>query len=119
FKPNTDDIREAPALSIIDALIKAGARVSAYDPEAMPNTKAIYGEAIHFAHSAYDTLQNADALIIATEWNEFRKPDFSVLRKSMKHHLIFDGRNLFDPEVIASEGFEYHSIGRLASGNKS
>ena len=119
FKPNTDDVREAPAYTIIDKLLEKGATISAYDPEAMPNTKAIYGEAIHFAHSAYDTLQDADALIIATEWNEFRKPDFSVLRKSMKHHLIFDGRNLFDPEVIASEGFEYHSIGRLASGNKS
>lgn len=116
FKPNTDDVREAPAYTIIDRLLEKGAHISAYDPEAIPNTKTIYGDSIQFASSAYGTLQDADVLIIATEWNEFRKPDFAVLRKTMKHHLIFDGRNLFDPEIIASEGFEYHSIGRLASG---
>lgn len=116
FKPNTDDVREAPAYTIIDRLLEVGANISAYDPEAMPNTKSIYGDAIHYANSAYDTLKDADVLIIATEWNEFRKPDFSVLRASLKQPLIFDGRNLFDPETIASEGFEYHSIGRLATG---
>ena len=116
FKPNTDDVREAPAYTIIDRLLEVGANISAYDPEAIPNTKSIYGDAIHYANSAYDTLKDADVLIIATEWNEFRKPDFSVLRASLKQPLIFDGRNLFDPETIASEGFEYHSIGRLATG---
>lgn len=116
FKPNTDDVREAPAYTIIDRLLEVGANISAYDPEAMPNTKTIYGDAIHYATSAYDTLKDADVLIIATEWNEFRKPDFSVLRASMKQSLIFDGRNLFDPDSVASEGFEYHSIGRLATG---
>lgn len=116
FKPNTDDVREAPAYTIIDRLLEVGANISAYDPEAMPNTKSIYGDAIHYANSAYDTLKDADVLIIATEWNEFRKPDFSVLRASMKQSLIFDGRNLFDPDSVASEGFEYHSIGRLATG---
>jgi UDPglucose 6-dehydrogenase len=116
FKPNTDDVREAPAYTIIDRLLEVGANISAYDPEAIPNTKSIYCDAIHYANSAYDTLKDADVLIIATEWNEFRKPDFSVLRASLKQPLIFDGRNLFDPETIASEGFEYHSIGRLATG---
>jgi UDPglucose 6-dehydrogenase len=119
FKPNTDDVREAPAYTIIDRLLEAGATISAYDPEAMPNTQAIYADSIHYAHSAYETVKDADVLIIATEWNEFRKPDFSVLRSSMKQHLIFDGRNLFDPDAIAAEGFEYHSIGRLATGLKS
>lgn len=119
FKPNTDDVREAPSYTIIDSLLKEGAQISAYDPEAMPNTKAIYGDAIHYANSAYDAVRDADVLVIATEWNEFRKPDYSILRATMKKPLIFDGRNLFDPETIASEGFEYHSIGRIATGIQS
>ncbi|HWJ29692.1 MAG TPA: UDP-glucose/GDP-mannose dehydrogenase family protein, partial [Flavisolibacter sp.] len=96
FKPNTDDIREAPALEIISALLAEGATVSAYDPEAMNNVKAIFGDKISFGETQYDCLENADALIIATEWNEFRTPDFDKILASLKEPAIFDGRNVFD-----------------------
>jgi UDPglucose 6-dehydrogenase len=112
FKPNTDDIREAPALEIIDELLDAGAKIRCFDPEAMENVKAIYGDKIYFAHDQYDTLVDADALLIATEWNVFRTPSFDVLKKLLKKPVIFDGRNLYDLEVVASEGFYYNSIGR-------
>lgn len=112
FKPNTDDIREAPALYIIDSLIKAGATVTAYDPEAMPNVKRLIGEKIEYAESQYDCLNNADALIIATEWNEFRTPDFLKIVRNLKKKVIFDGRNLFDVVAIHELGFYYESIGR-------
>ena len=112
FKPNTDDIREAPALYIIDALIKEGATVSAFDPEAMNNVKKLLGNKIEFAESQYVALANADALIIATEWNEFRTPDFTKIAASLKNKAIFDGRNLFDLAVMRELGFYYQSIGR-------
>ncbi len=112
FKPNTDDIREAPALEIIDELLAAGAKVKCFDPEAMENVKAIYGEKIYFANDQYDTLVDADALIIATEWNVFRTPSFDVLKKLLKKPVIFDGRNLYDLDNMQSEGFYYESIGR-------
>jgi len=112
FKPNTDDIREAPALYMINALLKEGATVCAFDPEAMKNVKSIMGNKIDFAESQYDTLKNADALIIATEWNEFRTPDFSKIRASLKNKVIFDGRNLFDLNKIRELGFHYESVGR-------
>jgi UDPglucose 6-dehydrogenase len=112
FKPNTDDVREAPAFSIIDALLLAGATVSAFDPEAMPNTKNIYANKITFASNQYETLQNADALIIATEWNEFRTPDFEKITATLKSKTIFDGRNLFDPLQMGKLGFHYESVGR-------
>lgn len=112
FKPNTDDIREAPALYIIDALLAQGATVSAFDPEAMPNVKQILGEKITFAENQYEALEGADALIIATEWNEFRTPDFLKIVKAMKRKAIFDGRNLFDVKSITELGFHYESIGR-------
>jgi hypothetical protein len=96
FKPNTDDFREAPALSIIDALTNAGATVTAYDPEAMPNVKGQIGDKIQYASNQYDALQNAADLIIATEWSESRTPDFERMEKEIKHKIIFDGRNLFD-----------------------
>lgn len=115
FKPNTDDIREAPALYMIDALLEAGATVSAFDPEAMPNVKAIYGDRINFAENQYDALENADALLIATEWNEFRTPDFLRIVKSLKNKAIFDGRNLFDVDAVRELGFHYESIGRAPS----
>jgi len=118
FKPNTDDIREAPALSIIDALIKAGATITAYDPEAMPNVKAQIGDKIQFAESQYQALQKADALIIATEWSEFRTPDFGRMEKEIKHKIIFDGRNLFDVYKMRELGYHYESIGR-AESNKA
>jgi UDPglucose 6-dehydrogenase len=112
FKPNTDDIREAPALTIIDALLAAGAIVSAYDPEAMNNVKAIYGDTINFADRQYDTLIDADALVIATEWSEFRTPDFNNIVSLLKNKVIFDGRNLFDLNKMEELGFHYVSIGR-------
>jgi UDPglucose 6-dehydrogenase len=112
FKPNTDDIREAPALSIIDALVLAGASVTAYDPEAMPNIKREIGDKINYSDNQYDALQDADALIIATEWSEFRTPDFNKIASFLKNKLIFDGRNLFDLKQMEECGFHYESIGR-------
>ena len=112
FKPNTDDIREAPALYIIEELLKAGATVTAYDPEAMGNVKTLFGDKIAYAENQYDALQGADALIIATEWNEFRTPDFLKIVSSMKKKAVFDGRNLFDTTAIRELGFYYESIGR-------
>jgi len=112
FKPNTDDIREAPSLYMIDALVKEGATVSAFDPEAMNNVKKLLGDKIEYAESQYMALANADALIIATEWNEFRTPDFAKIAASLKNKAIFDGRNLFDLAAMRELGFYYQSIGR-------
>lgn len=115
FKPNTDDIREAPALYIIDALIAEGATVTAFDPEAMANVKKTIGDKIQYAEGQYEALEGADALIIATEWNEFRTPDFLRIVKKLKSKAIFDGRNLFDTAAIKELGFYYESIGRPSS----
>lgn len=112
FKPNTDDIREAPALYMIEELTKAGASVSAFDPEAMSNVKNLLGNKIDFAENQYDALKDADALIIATEWNEFRTPDFAKIATTLKNKTIFDGRNLFDLAAIKDLGFHYESVGR-------
>ncbi|HEV7333032.1 MAG TPA: UDP-glucose/GDP-mannose dehydrogenase family protein [Flavisolibacter sp.] len=112
FKPNTDDIREAPALEIIRELLDAGATVSAFDPEAMNNVKAILGEQITFAEGQYECLEGADALIVATEWNEFRTPDFDKVLTALKDAVIFDGRNVYDVEQMEKKGFHYESIGR-------
>ncbi len=112
FKPNTDDIREAPALYIIKALLEAGATVTAFDPEAMPNVQKQIGNIITYADSQYNALVNADALIIATEWSEFRTPDFEQIDEHLKQKAIFDGRNLFDVQQIRSLGYHYESIGR-------
>jgi UDPglucose 6-dehydrogenase len=112
FKPNTDDIREAPALYMIDSLLALGAKVQVFDPEAMPNVKAIYGDKIFFAELQYDALTDADALIIATEWSEFRTPDFDRIATLMPSKIIFDGRNLFDLTQMEELGFYYTSIGR-------
>jgi UDPglucose 6-dehydrogenase len=118
FKPNTDDIREAPALYLIKELLNAGATVSAYDPEAMANVKEIVGDTIQFAHSQYDAIGGADALIIATEWSEFRTPDFEKLTRGLKDKVIFDGRNLFDLQFIKQQGYYYFSIGRATVKSK-
>jgi UDPglucose 6-dehydrogenase len=112
FKPNTDDIREAPALEIIGELLEAGAVVRAFDPEAMPHVKSILGNSIHYATNQYDAVEGVDALIIATEWNEFRTPDFLKMVLNMKRKVIFDGRNLFEPKAMKEMGFYYESIGR-------
>jgi len=117
FKPNTDDIREAPALYIIESLLAQGATVTAFDPEAMPNVKQLVGESIAFAENQYEALEGADALIIATEWNEFRTPDFLKIVRAMKRKAIFDGRNLFDVKSISELGFHYESIGRNFNSN--
>ncbi|MFT3936683.1 MAG: UDP-glucose/GDP-mannose dehydrogenase family protein [Chitinophagaceae bacterium] len=115
FKPNTDDIREAPALYMIDALTAAGASVCAFDPEAMPNVKQVVGDKITYAENQYDCLVDADALIIATEWNEFRTPNFLKIVTSLKNKVIFDGRNLFDVNAIKELGFFYESVGRATA----
>jgi UDPglucose 6-dehydrogenase len=119
FKPNTDDIREAPALYIIEELLNAGATVTAFDPEAMNNVRGLLGDKIQYADGQYDALADAHALIIATEWNEFRTPDFIKMVKSMKGRAIFDGRNLFDVAAIRELGFHYESIGRSGGQNKN
>ncbi len=112
FKPNTDDIREAPALDVIDYLLKCGASVTAFDPEAMGNVKKEYSDKIFFAENQYLALTGADALIICTEWNEFRTPEFEKIAVSLREKVIFDGRNLYDLETMESLGFYYESIGR-------
>ncbi|HTB53038.1 MAG TPA: UDP-glucose/GDP-mannose dehydrogenase family protein [Ferruginibacter sp.] len=112
FKPNTDDIREAPALYIIDALLAEGATVVAFDPEAMSNVKQVVGNKIEYTENQYDALQDADALVIATEWSEFRTPDFTKIVSLLKNKVIFDGRNLFDLAQMEGLGFHYESIGR-------
>ena len=112
FKPDTDDIREAPALYIIDALLNAGATIKAFDPEAMQNVKNKMGDKIEYSNNYYDALDQADALLIATEWSQFRSPDFNEIEKRLKSKTIFDGRNLYDPKEIKELGFYYESIGR-------
>jgi len=112
FKPNTDDVREAPAFKVIDALLEKGAILNVYDPEAMENTRKVYGDKINYVKEMYGCLEGADALIIATEWTVFRNPDFKKMKSLMKNPLIFDGRNLFNLEEMEKNGFEYHSIGR-------
>jgi len=112
FKPDTDDIREAPALYIIDELLREGASVSAFDPEAMNNVKKTIGDKITYAKDEYSALDGADALLIATEWSVFRTPEFNQLARRMKSKVIFDGRNLYDPVKLKELGFYYNSIGR-------
>lgn len=112
FKPNTDDIREAPALYLIDALVNAGASVTVFDPEAMGNVKAVIGDKVIYADSQYHALVEADALVIATEWSEFRTPDFEKITNLLKNKVIFDGRNLFALDQMEQLGFHYVSIGR-------
>jgi UDPglucose 6-dehydrogenase len=112
FKPRTDDMREAPAVTVIEALLKAGAEVHAHDPEALSEARKVFGERIHYHRVNYEALEGADALLIVTEWNEFRRPDFERMRALMKHPVIFDGRNVYDRSVMRAHGFTYYSIGR-------
>ncbi|WP_299174892.1 UDP-glucose dehydrogenase family protein [uncultured Allomuricauda sp.] len=112
FKPKTDDMREAPSLVIIEQLKALGANVRAYDPVAMEETKRILGDKIEYAKDEYDAIIEADALIVVTEWSEFRMPNFRILEKLMNEKLVFDGRNIYDPEEMGELGFTYHSIGR-------
>ncbi len=112
FKPETDDIREAPSLYMIEELLSQGANITAFDPEAMSNVKRKLGTKINFANSMYEALKDADALIISTEWSIFRTPDFSKMKDLMVGHTIFDGRNLYEVKDVVNEGFKYISIGR-------
>lgn len=112
FKPNTDDVREAPAHVVIRGLLEEGMDVVAYDPEAMTTTRAMLGDAIHYAGDAYAALKNADVLVICTEWPEFRRPDFERMKAIMRRRLIVDGRNLYSASRMKERGFQYYSIGR-------
>lgn len=112
FKPRTDDIRDAPALEVIHMLLEKGARITAFDPVAMENCGRVLGDKIQYAPGNYECLQEAHALIIVTEWNEFRYPDFEKIKQLLLEPVIFDGRNLYDPKKMAERGFEYYSIGR-------
>jgi UDPglucose 6-dehydrogenase len=112
FKPNTDDMREAPSLVLIDSLLKAGARVRAYDPEAMDETRKSLKDTIVYTNKSYEALEGADALVLVTEWNEFRRPDFERMKKLLKRPVIIDGRNVYDPARMKELGFIYRSIGR-------
>ena len=118
FKPNTDDIREAPALYLIEAILSAGATIAAFDPEAMQNVKQLVGDRISFVENQYEALQDADALVIATEWSEFRTPNFDRISSLLKNKVIFDGRNLFDLNKMGDLGYHYVSIGRKVVENK-
>ncbi len=112
FKPNTDDVREAPSHRVIGALLKGGACVQAYDPEAMDTTRQVLGDTVGYAKDAYAALEGADGLVICTEWPEFRRPDFAVVRQLLRNRVIFDGRNLYSVRRMAGRGFHYFSIGR-------
>lgn len=116
FKPETDDIREAPALYLIETLLAEGAQVQAFDPEAMANVKAIFGDKVRFVENQYDALEGADALAIVTEWSEFRNPDFDKMKSLLKQPLIFDGRNVYSLEKMQELGFHYESMGRSVIG---
>jgi UDPglucose 6-dehydrogenase len=118
FKPDTDDIREAPALYLIDLMIETGVEIIAFDPEAMPNVQRLYGDKIQFATNEYEVLNHADALVICTEWGIFRNPDFNRMKELMNDAVVFDGRNLFDLEEMSGKGFYYSSIGRNSIENK-
>ncbi len=115
FKPRTDDIREAPALVLIDALLEAGAHLRVHDPEALGNVRALHGERLAYCDRPYGALEQADALAVVTEWNEFRSPDFEVMRRLMRQPVIFDGRNVYEPARMAAMGFTYYGIGRAPS----
>jgi UDPglucose 6-dehydrogenase len=117
FKPETDDIREAPSLYIIEEIINAGASITAYDPEASENVKQIIGDKIKYAENSYEALENVDALLIATEWSAFRNPDFTKIYSLMKRPIIFDGRNLYDIALMENKSFYYQSVGRKTVNN--
>ncbi len=116
FKPGTDDMREAPSRVIVAELLARGARITAYDPVAIDEAKRVFGATpgLAYADSAVAALDGADALVVITEWKEFRSPDFDAIRSTLKQPLLFDGRNLFEPALLATLGIEYHAIGRAA-----
>jgi UDPglucose 6-dehydrogenase len=112
FKPRTDDMREAPAITIVNRLLEAGATVRTHDPEAIEEAKKIFGSQIEYSTNQYEILENADALAVITDWNEYRNPDFERMRRCLKHPLVVDGRNLYNPLRMAAGGFIYFPLGR-------
>jgi UDPglucose 6-dehydrogenase len=112
FKPETDDMREAPSLTVVEGLLERGARVRVYDPEAMEVAHTHFGDRVFYARSNYEAVEGADALVVLTEWQPFRRPDLDRMRTLMRAPIIFDGRNLFEPAKLRDEGFEYYSVGR-------
>jgi UDPglucose 6-dehydrogenase len=115
FKGGTDDIRESPALFLVQALLQEGSKITAYDPAAMPRTEEVMSSGITFASSAYEAAHGADALLILTEWEEFANLDLNRLRQELKYPIVIDGRNLYDPQIMAAQGFTYYSVGRAAA----
>lgn len=116
FKPQTDDVREAPGVEIVSGLLQAGAVIRAYDPVATKNAEAVFGNRVLFCETAYEALGGAAGLVINTEWNEFRRPSFDKMKRLMKKPVIFDGRNLYDPQTMTEQGFTYYSVGRKTVG---
>jgi UDPglucose 6-dehydrogenase len=114
FKPNTDDMRESPSLSLIDSVLAAGGKIVAHDPAAMEEAHRRLGDTIEYAETNYDALSGADALVIVTDWNEYRHPDFRRMKEALKRPIVIDGRNLYAPEKLAALGFTYRSFGRAA-----
>jgi UDPglucose 6-dehydrogenase len=119
FKPNTDDMREAPSLTLIEALLAAGASVRAHDPVAMKEARHRLGDRVTFAETNYAALEGADALVVVTDWNEYRHPDFERIKKTLRRPILVDGRNLYSLERMASIGFAYSSIGRPSVGPRA
>ena len=112
FKPRTDDMRDAPSIGLIHDLLAAGCHVKAHDPEAMGTAQALFGERISYYRQNYEAIDGADALLVITEWNEFRRPDFDRVKRLLKEPVVFDGRNLWEPEAMRRQGFAYFPIGR-------
>lgn len=112
FKPKTNDMREAPSITIINELLNNAAKINAYDPKALDSAKMIFGQKITYSNSVYETLKNADCLLLLTEWNEFKQPDFDKVKNLLKQPIIFDGRNQYNSEMLKNKGFEYHQIGK-------
>jgi UDPglucose 6-dehydrogenase len=116
FKPDTDDMREAPSIVIINGLLERGASVRVHDPEAMPSAKDVFQDRVTYCTNNYDAIEGADALLVVTEWKQYRTPDFDRIRSAMRRPVILDGRNLFDPRMMERLGFDYRGIGRPRSG---
>jgi UDPglucose 6-dehydrogenase len=118
FKPRTDDVRDAPSLVLIDALLALGVKLRVHDPEALANIRALYGDRLIYCDRPYGALEGADGLVIVTEWQEFRNPDFEVMRRLLRERTIFDGRNLYEPRTVTNHGFTYYAIGRTIGGEE-
>jgi UDPglucose 6-dehydrogenase len=118
FKPRTDDMREAPSIVIIEELLRRGATINAHDPEALVEARKVFADRIAYHRLNYDALKGADALLVVTDWNEFRRPDFKRMRELMRTPIIFDGRNLYEHDALREHGFSYFPIGRASLGGR-